>query len=381
MLVPISVLILVLFLLVLLLGAWAYCGLSVLAAVTYLRQPSAADSASNEPISVLKPLAGLDEGLEENLRTFFEQDYSAFELVFAVREISDPCIEVVERLRAQHPAIPSRLIITGEPPYPHAKVYSLSRMLMEARHDLVVMSDSDIRVGRDFLTTISSEFAAGEIALATCPYCAVAGASVWSKVEALGMNTSFWQGVLTARMIDGMKFAVGPTIVARKKALDAVGGIDSVRNYLAEDFELGRAVANSGGRVVLSSYVIEHRIGSEPLGKNFAHRNRWVRTSRRSRPWGYIGQIFTFPVPVAALLCAIMPAWWPLLIMTLVIRYASAWMTAHVVLGAPLNFLLLPCEDALGFAFWIAGFFGSTIAWRGRVYRIDRRGRAVGLAE
>jgi ceramide glucosyltransferase len=191
------------------------------------------------------------------------------------------------------------------------------------------------------------------------------------------MNTTFWQGVLTARMLDGMKFAVGPTTVARRKAIDSIGGIERVKNYLAEDFELGKLIAEAGFRVILSSYVVEHRIGSETRPANFRHRIRWARTGRRSRPWGYVGQLFTYPLPLALLLVAAMPRWWPLLVSTAVIRYASALFVSQVVLGARLNWALLPLEDLLGFAFWIAGFFGNSITWRGRTYRLDREGRAV----
>jgi len=361
----------------LLAGSLMYSVLSVIAAMRYLAVGPPLEPPSPEPISVMKPLAGLDDGLEENLRSFFTQDYPQFEIVFAVREASDPCVPLVRRLSTEYPHVPSQLLVVGEPPYPHAKVYSLARMLAEARHDLVVMSDSDIRVGPDLLRAISAEFADGRTALATCPYRAIAGRSFWSRLEALGMNTNFWQGVLTARLLAGMKFAVGPTIAGRRRAIEAIGGIERVKDYIAEDFDLGRLMDQAGHRVILSSYVIEHRIGSEPCAKNFTHRIRWGRTSRRSRPLGYIGQIFTFPIPVALLTYALMPQAWPVLALTASIRYASAWMISQVVLGAPLNWLLLPVEDVLGFLFWIAGFFGNTITWRGRTYRIDRQGRAV----
>src|SRR6266853_3258810 len=311
-----------LILLFLLAGALVYSLLSVMAAIRYLAASAPKDVADPEPISVLKPLAGLDDGLEENLSGFFKQDYPNFELLFAVRQETDPCVPLVRRLCAEHVHIPSRLILTGEPPYPHAKVYSLARMLAETRHDLVVMSDSDIRVTPDFLRHVAAEFADGDTALATCPYRALPGRSFWSRLEAAGMNTTFWQGVLTARMIDGMKFAVGPTTVARRKAIDAIGGIERVKNYLAEDFELGKLIAEAGFRVILSSYVVEHRIGSETRPANFRHRIRWARTSRRSRPWGYVGQLFTYPLPLALLLVGAMPQWWPLLASTAVIRYA-----------------------------------------------------------
>jgi ceramide glucosyltransferase len=368
-------------------GSLVYSLLSVVAAFRYLAASPPREAAGREPVSVLKPLSGLDEGLEENLRGFFEQDYAErdangarplFELIFAVRQESDPCVPLVRRLCAGYPSVPARLILTGEPPYPHAKVFSLARMIAEARHDLVVMSDSDIRVTRDFLRHIAAEFADHDIALATCPYRAVAGSSGWSRLEATGMNTTFWQGVLTARWLYGMKFAVGPTTAARRKFVDETGGIEGLKDYLAEDFELGRRMAAAGHRVILSSSIVEHRIGSETASQNLGHRIRWARTGRRSRPSGYIGQIFTYPVPLAALLWAIAPfAWWPVVVTTLGVRAASAWVTSQAVLGARINWLLLPIEDMLGFLFWIAGFFGNSITWRGRTYRLDRDGRAI----
>jgi len=371
-------------------GALAYSVLSIIAALRYRAfKCRGFDDAGNalggarlsEPISILKPLAGLDDGLEKNLRGFFEQDYEGpFELIFAVRHQSDPCVPLVTRLCAEYANIPSRFILTGEPPYPHAKVYSLARMMALAKYEVVVMSDSDIRVTRDFLRRIAAEFADPETALATCPYRAVAGASVWSRMEAEGMNTTFWQGAFTAKMLEGMTFAVGPTMVVRRKFIEEAGGIASLKDYLAEDFELGRRMAAAGHRVILSSYVVEHRIGSETAAQNFEHRKRWARTGRRSRRLGYIGQIFTYPLPLALLLWAVAPfEWWPVVAATFAVRALSAWVTSSVVLKARANWLLLPCEDLLGFVFWIAGFFGNSITWRGRTYRLDREGRAVAL--
>jgi len=364
-------------LLLLLAGSLVYSALSVIAAIRYLGAGSPPETDVREFISVLKPLSGLDEGMEENLRSFFEQDYESFEIVMAVRAESDPCVPLVRRLCEEHPHVPARLLFVGEPPYPHAKVFSLARMIAEAQHDLLVMSDSDIRVTPHFLRRAAVEFADGKTALATCPYRAVAGASLWSRLEAEGMNTTFWQGVLTARMLDGMKFAVGPTTIARREMMEAIGGMEGLKDYLAEDFEMGKRAAEAGFRVILSSYVVEHRIGSETASQNFTHRIRWGRTSRRSRPAGYFGQIFTYPLPLALLVWASAPAWWHVVATTLVLRYASAWVTSQVVLGARLHWALLPVEDLLGFVFWLAGFFGNSITWRGRTYKLDREGRAL----
>ena len=356
-------------------GALVYSGLTVVAALRYLAVWPP-DLRSTEPVSILKPLSGLDADLESNLRTFFEQDYPSFEILFAVREPSDPAVAVVERLRHEYPQVPSRLLITGEPPYPNAKVFSLDRMLDASAHELLVMSDSDIRVTPTLLRTIAAEFRDPKLGVATCPYRAIAGPNFWSRLEAIGMNTDFLAGILVARMLEGMRFAVGPTIAARRHALESIGGFDRLKDYLAEDFVMGKFAAEAGHGVGLSSYVIEHHIGTSPdFRHNAAHRLRWARSTRRSRPAGYLGQLFTMPVPLALLVTIWNPSWWPVLPITLAIRVVAAWIVARLVLRARLNWLLLPLEDIVGFSFWIAGLFGNTIVWRGRRYRLESDGR------
>jgi ceramide glucosyltransferase len=358
-------------------GSLVYCVLTLIAARRY-RAVRPAPARQAPPISILKPLAGLDDGLEENLRSFFEQDYAAFEILCAVRSAGDPAIAVVRRLQAAYPAVPSRLLITGEPPYPNAKVYSLDRMLAEARHDLLVMADSDIRVTPEMLRVVAAEFDDPALGLATCPYRCIPGASFWSTLEALGLNTEFLGGVLVARMLEGMKFALGPTIAARREALARIGGFDVLKDFLAEDFVMGKLAAEAGFTVILSSYVIEHRIGAQKLGANLRHRLRWRRSTRRSRPAGYVGEVFINPLPLAALLWIVWPAMWPLAAATLALRAAAAWATAGWVLRDRLTarlWWLLPLQDAIGFLVWAAGFFGNTILWRGRRYYLRRDGR------
>jgi ceramide glucosyltransferase len=363
----------------LVLGAVVYSILSIAAAVLY-RSVRPPNLHTAEPVSILKPLAGLDEGLEENLRSFFTQDYPSFEILFAVRHASDPAVPIVEKLQREHPAVPSRLLLVGEPPYPNAKVWSLDHMLRAARFDLLVMSDSDIRVTPRMLRVLAAEFQDPKLGVATCPYRAVGGASFWSQLEATGMNTDFWASALTARMLEGVKFAVGPTIAARRRALEKIGGFDRVKEYLAEDFVIGKFADEAGEGVILSSYVIEHRIGTTNLAKNAAHRIRWVRSTRRSRPAGYVGQLFTMPLPLALILVAVNAAWWPLALTAIAIRFSAASVISRGVLRARVRWALLPMEDLMGFAFWIAGFFGNTIGWRGRRYELlpDGRFRLIG---
>lgn len=349
--------------------------LAIAAAVRHSHAQRRLDLSPPIGISVLKPLSGLDEGLEENLRSFFEQDYLDFELLFAVRHEWDPAVPIVDRLVAEFPAVKASLVLTGEPPYPHAKVFSLQCMMERSRNPLIVMSDSDVRVGPDFCRELATEFSDARLGLVTCPYRAIAGKTVWSKLEAVGMNTDFHAGLLTAVMMEGAKFAVGPTIVARKHVLESLGGIERVKDYLSsEDFMLGRIAAQQGFVVRLSNYVVEHRIGSESMLQNFAHRLRWARTTRRSRPWGYVGQFFTHPLPVGFAICLLCPGCWLLLAITLLFRLAAAWTVSEYILTAGVPLLLLPFQDALGFTFWVAGFFGNSISWRGQRYTLNRDG-------
>ncbi len=358
-------------------GSLVFSLLLIEAARRYLAVPRPVGGALPS-ISVLKPVSGLDEGLEENLRSFFEQDYPDFEILFAAHAPGDAAVPVVERLRARYPQIPSKILFTGEPPYPNRKVRSVHLMTGQARHDLLVMSDSDIRVEQGFLRGIAAEFNDQRLDLTTCPYRAVPGASFWSRLEAIMMNTEFLGGILVARMLEGMRFAVGPTIAVRRKVIDAIGGFESLREYLAEDFEFGRRAAGAGFGVALSHCVVEHRIGSSKFTANAAHRLRWVRSTRRSRPAGYLGQLFTYPVPLTMMLVAWQPAAWPVVVLTAGIRGAGAWLVAWRILRDPLtarHWYLVPLQDLYSFTFWCAGFFGNTIRWRGVAYRLKTDGR------
>lgn len=362
-------------------GSWVYCLLTVWAVIDW-RRARPPESGTAGPVSVLKPLHGLDDGLEANLRSFFEQDYPSFELLFAARREDDAGLALARRLSREYPHVPARFFVTGEPPYANAKVWSLEIMTREAAHGLLVMSDSDIRVERAMLRTIAAEFSEPRLGVATCPYRAVPGASFWSRLEALGMNTEFWGGAFTARLVErGVHFAVGPTIAARRRVIEDIGGWGRLSEYLAEDFVLGQFAAERGHGVILSSYVIEHRIGSQPWRANFAHRLRWNRSTRRSRPWGYVGQVFTNPLPLGLAAAAALPACAPALIVTAaLLRALSAWAVSQLALRDPLCrrfWFLIPVQDLVSFGFWVAGFFGNTIEWRGRRYRLLRDGRFV----
>lgn len=392
-------------------GAWAYCVLGIIAALAQrrngrnksshwwrrhsrlqrrdssrrFRKPEIPQKATEAAlngcatsvgISILKPLAGIENSLELNLRSFFEQQYPNFELLFAVRGSSDPAVGLVKRLQAEYPRVASRLIVTGEPPYANAKVFSLSRMTPAATYDVLITSDSDVRAGAGFLDRIALEVAEDRYDLASCPYRAVPGSHIWSLLEALGINTEFWGGAFVAKLLEGVRFTVGPTVVARRKVFDAIPW-DNLSPYLAEDFVLGQRAAELGFRVDLSQVVVEHHLSDDSFKQNFSHRLRWARSTRRSRPWGYVGQIFTNPLPLAIIFVALAPKFWLVLVVTASLRALTAYATSGWVLRDPLFrrwWFLVPVQDLLSFVFWWVGFSGNRISWRGRKYRLRADG-------
>jgi ceramide glucosyltransferase len=363
---------------VLLTGSLVYCVLIVVATRRFL-STTLPNPGDKPPISVLKPLCGDDDGLEENLRSFMTQDYPEYEVLFGVHRQDDPAVAVAEKIINEFSGrISARLVITGESPIPNAKAFSLNRMVREAHYDVLVMSDSDVRVTPTLLSHLAQEFQDDHIGLISCPYRAVPGKSLWSRLEAIGMNTELLGGVMVARMIEGMRFALGCTVAVRRSVLEDMGGFGYLQEFLAEDFVIGQRAAELGHGVLFSSYVIEHRIGSQDMMLNLGHRMRWARSTRRSRPLGYWGQIFTYPLPLALLLCVANPAAWPVLFLTMILRGAAALATARDIVHDPVTqkqWWLLPVQDVIGFFVWISGFVGDTIVWRNRKCTVLRDGR------
>lgn len=363
---------------VLVAGSAVYGMLVLFAARNYVGERGPSACRGPDLISVLKPLFGADDGLRENLRAFFAQDYSNYEVLMAVPFESAPEAEIARQVMREFPSIPATIAVTGPSPRPNGKVFALERLMPEARAEILVMSDSDIRVTPQMLSAVAAEMRDAAVGLITCPYRAVAGASFWSRLEASGMNSEFLGGVLVARLLNGMDFALGCTIAVRREALDTIGGFNALRDYLAEDFMMGKLLAESGKRVILSSYVIEHRIGSQTFRANMNHRLRWARSTRRSRPAGYAGEIFTRPLIPALLLAALFPHWWPLAAITILLRFINAGILAGSILKCRLDaefWLLIPIQDLVSFICWLAGFFGSTILWRGRRLAIKPDGK------
>ncbi len=330
---------------------------------------------------MLKPLAGKDIGLTANLASFFDLDYPDFELLFAARDSEDPGLITARSIGATCPGVRWTTLAIGEPTCPNAKVHSLAGMTDTAAGDILVVSDSDIRADASLLLDLAVEFADPAVGVVTCPYRAVAGHSLWSRLEAVGMNTEFWGGVLVAQFLAPMDFAVGPTMAVRRSCLEEVGGWEAFGSFLAEDFQVGRSIQRAGYEIRLSAHVVEHRIGSQCLVENLSHRLRWRRSTRRSRPVGYWGEVFMNPLPWALIL---LPAaswaewsWW-LAASCVALRAAVAVAVGKLVLRDSRivdRWWLIPMQDMLSLAVWVAGFFGKRIRWRDREYKLTRDGR------
>ena len=369
-------------LLVLTLGGIAYYGLAVYAARKHeldCRRPASPDAFALPPISLLKPLHGADDNLAECLETFFRQSYPAYEILFAVRHANDPAVPIVRDLLARYPETPARLVFTGEPAYANAKVYSLEKMADAARHEILVITDSDSSVAPDYLRDIARTFAAPDVGAMTNLYRGIPGDDLWSKLEALGMSAEFMAGVVVAEMMEGMKFTLGPSMAIRTDCLRAIGGFAAMADYLADDFVLGNWADRAGYRVALSCHTINHHATAMGFWKSFTHRLRWNRSTRRSRPQGYIGQGFTYGLSWAVLFALLFPSPWSLgtLLVSASARLALALQLSRL-LGDPgvlRRLWLLPLQDGLSFASWLGGFAGREIFWRNERYRLLTDGR------
>jgi ceramide glucosyltransferase len=374
-------------------GSVVYCGIALCGAARFVRrrrrngksvpsESSVSSESSTPPVSLLKPLCGLDRELEENLRSFCLQDYPSFEILFSVREESDPAVALVGRLMKTHPAVPMRLLVLGPPRYLNAKVHGLEAMMEAAAHDALVVTDSDVRVAPDYLRSVVAPLADAQVGMVTCISRGVAGRSLWSRLEALSMNTHFIPGVLSAWVLLGLRFSLGPTMVIRKRTVEALGGFRILGDYLADDFVLGEKVAASGKKVVLAGNVPDHLVCNESRRDSLRHRLRWERSARRSRPAGYVGQVFMHTFPLALLAWAAAPAGSHLGITLVATSLAARGLLSGVTYWGVLrdrSFLrdwwLLPAQDLVSFAIWCWAFFGREIEWRGARFRVLRGGK------
>lgn len=371
-----------------LLGLFASSVFTLLAIVATVRfrierKLSTAQDDFLPPLSLFKPVHGDEPGLEAHLESFFRQNYPQYEILFCARSEHDPGILTARRVAARYPQIPVRFLSTGEPQYINAKVASLEVMEAEATHDIFVISDSDVHVAPDYLRSVAQPFRNETVGALTCLYRGEARPGLWGQLEAVGMSIEMSAGVLVANMLEGMQFLLGPTMAVRRKCVHAIGGFGVFGSYCADDFMLGKLVAENGHTVVLSRHVIDHVIVNEGFVDTQKHQIRWMRSTRFSRPKGHFGTGLTFSLPfgILALLAALAlrhpDVAFALFSYAVVIRMLLA-----VVVGGfavrerilPRTVLLYPFRDLLGFVYWAASYWSDLILWRGREFRLTQDG-------
>jgi ceramide glucosyltransferase len=359
-----------------------------IAAVRYRREhepiPSRVDVWPQ--VSLLKPLCGLEPNLEANLESFFRQDYPAFEIVFGTRDATDPALDTVRSLQKRYPEVPVQIVCSGTPQWPSAKICSLEKMYGIAISDYVVISDSDVHVEPHYVREVVKPLLNPAVGLVTCLYRGVPSGGPWSLLEALGMSVEMTSGVIVANMMEGMRFALGPTMATRRELLDAIGGFASLADYCADDYVLGEKVHGLGKTVVLSHHVIDHIVVSRAFRASMLHQVRWMKSTRFSRRLGHIGSGLTFAIPfgLIGLLWGLVTHHLAIGVLLLaasilnrmLLALISGWMVVRDKLS--LRYCCLyPVRDLMGFGFWCASFFGSTIVWRGQRYRLVAGGKMI----
>lgn len=325
------------------------------------------------PVSILKPVRGADREMYASFRSHCLQEYlGEYELIFGVNEEDDPAIELVERLRQEFPQRAISLVMCTRKLGTNLKVSNLVQMLPHARYDHILVNDSDIRVEHDYLQHIMGEFAADpDAGMVTTLYRGASGETLGSKLESVGISTDFAAGVLAARQLEGVRFALGSTLAFTRDALFAIGGFEPLLDYLADDFELGYRIAAKGYHVVLSTVVVDTFLPHYDLASFWAHQLRWARSTRDSRKVGYLGVGLTFGLPwaLAALIFSHGVGWaWALLAVATALRFAMAGVIGGRILRDRQlveHFWLIPLRDLVAVAVWIGAYAGTTIHWRG----------------
>jgi len=335
------------------------------------------------PVSILKPLKGVDPEIWESFCSHCEQQYPEFQLIFGVSDPTDPAVEIVRKLQAKYPKLSIELIVCDRVLGTNIKVSNLAQMLPAARHELLLVNDSDIRVPTDYLRQVIAPLTDNSIGLVTCLYRGVAGPTFGSRLEALGISTDFVPGVLSARFLEkGLHFGLGSTLAFRRRDLEAIGGFEALLDYLADDYELGRRFAATGKRIELSAATVTTFLPAYTMRQFFRHQLRWSRTIRDARRWGYAGLLFAFGLPwaLATLLMACGAPWaWALFALTLVARFAVGFLAANAVLNDSqfVRFiLLLPLRDLIAPFIWAGSFMGNRVYWRGDVFDL-KDGRLI----
>lgn len=329
------------------------------------------------PVSILKPLRGVDPEMYESFRSHCVQDYPEYEIIFGVSDSDDPAVDAVHQLMREFPACKIQLAICPEVLGTNRKTSNVVQMLQYARHDHILINDSDIYVTPDYLRRVMAPFSRPQVGLVTCPYRGIAAPTLGSRLESVGISTEFFAGVLSAWQIEhGLHFALGSTLAISRTALEAIGGLEPLVDHLADDFELGSRISRTGFEVVLVDLVVETHLPAYSFSEFFQHQMRWARSTRDSRRRGYLGILLTFGLPwamIAALLSHGATWSWLLLASATLLRALVALKVAGVVQDRAIvrHLWLVPLRDVIAFWVWFASFGGHEVHWRGDIFILE----------
>jgi ceramide glucosyltransferase len=363
---------------------WLYlCG-TVAAAATFARR-RVAPPAAQPAVSVMKPLHGVEPGLYENLLSFVDQDYPSVQIVFGVRSSDDGALPVARRVIAERPERDIALVIDSRVSGRNLKVANLVNMLPAARHDLLVFADSDMRVGRNYLATVTAPLHDPAIGLVTClykgwPNTNMPMGGLWSRLGVLHINFGFLPGALLGEALNAGGGCFGATIALRRAVLERIGGLAVVRDELADDHRIGTAVREAGFATALSPYLVETSVSEKNLKCLWRHELRWARTVRLMAPVGFAGSIVTHAVAlslVAALLCGFSLTSLGFLALSCALRWASAGAIARRLRLPAVGLWLLPLRDLLSFAVFVGSFCGRNVSWRDQLFHVEPSGIIV----
>jgi ceramide glucosyltransferase len=334
------------------------------------------------PVSVVKPVRNVDREAYENFASFCRLDYPKYEIVFAVADRDDPVIPVIQKLQRSFPMCSIRLVTAVANLGANNKVNNLCQLVQEAKHELIVMSDSDVRVEPDYLRNVVAPFSDPRVGVVTALYRGISGRGLVSALDDLGMYTDSAPAALVARKLEGkMRFAFGWTMATTKKVLSEIGGFESMVNHHSDDFELGNRISELGYRVELMRKPVDMVLPDESFGEFLKHELRWSIGLRNVRPVGYVGMLLTHGLPWTLLAVALATAsgWGSVAIAYavayLILRLGVVWTTAVWGLGDSQiggKLWLVPLHDAISFVVWVGGFFSNKIVWRGSVYRVRK---------
>ena len=364
-----------------LLAIFYYC-YATYAAINFFSSQPESDPDFQPPVTILKPLKGLSYQIYENLASFCQQDYPRYQIIFSIQDSADPSREIVEKIREDFPDLDLELVVSDRQIGTNPKVNNLANAATVAKYPILIIADSDIRVGPNYLQRVIQPLRNPEVGVVTCLYKSLTQGWL-ASFEALQISTQFQASVLTANKLEGIQFALGSTTVIRQSVLEAIGGWQAIANCLADDYQLGHLPATKGYQVVLSDYVVEHLLANVKIRDFWQRQTRWAKCVRVERFWGYLGLILTQGTISSLLLlivslgsaysCQILAVTWGS-------RILMAWAVGVQGLKDPVaqNFLwLVPLRDLVAFVIWCYGLVGNQVEWGQHKFKLNPDGQLI----